>query len=225
MYTFLQSLLRFFPVLLGAAMAVSCAQTAKSEDSAPAVEPSSRPNMTTSLLEQVSNMQFEGYDPKLVIEAVNALQPLGKAKALEEIESYLSSQGRGKESYGLFWVLRVLFDVPPETGFPPVRLGQPNVPAPAKPGALPRFPIIMVRDIPLLAVRGYILGGMPEPVASHVAYFRAHGSIRNTLLVPPSASMDDIEDEFEKQWIDAYGGAPEEETRAWIREQQVRLER
>jgi hypothetical protein len=207
-------------MLLGAVMAGSCAPPAKNEYAAPR-EQNSEPSMTMSLLEPVSNMKIADYDPGRVIEAVNALQPLGKTRALEEIESYLAGPGKGKESYGLFWVLRVLFDVPAETGFPPVRIGQPSVAPPARSGALPRFPIVMVRDTPLLAVRSYMLGGLPEPVASHVAYFRAHGTIRATPL-SPSASTADLEAEFEKQWSEAYGSAPAEDVRTWIRAQLTR---
>lgn len=220
----LRSFTRCTAVLLGAAVAVSCAPTAKNDQSAPAEGRTSRPNMTTSL-DRVSAMQFDDYDPSLVIEAVNALQPLGKERALEEIDAYLENQGRGKESYGLFWVLRVLFDVPGEAGFPPVRLGQPTQPAPANASALPRFPIVMVRDVPFLVVRGYMLGGMPEPVEAHVVYFREHGTIRAAPLAPGPAPAGELEDELAQRWREAYAAAPGAETLGWIREQLARLER
>ena len=50
---------------------------------------------------------------------------------------------------------------------------------------LPRFPISMERDIPLLLVRGYMLGGRAEPVEEHVEYFRTNGVLRSKPLTPP----------------------------------------
>src|SRR5690606_8565868 len=120
--------------------------------------------MVTPVLDQAATMTVEDYNPARVIHAVNALVPLGKEAALDQISSYLKAHGQPAEVQGLFWVLRVLFDVPADRSFPPVRIGQPNIPPPADPGALPRFPILIVRDIPLLVVSGYDLGGLPEPV-------------------------------------------------------------
>lgn len=159
-----------------------------------------------SLMDQAADMQFEDYHPTYVIQAVNSLQPLGKEQALEQVASYLESRGKGKGCYGLFWVLRVLFEVPLEEGFPPVRIGQPSIPTPADPEKLPRFPIVILRDVPFVVVRGYFLGGVPEPVEAHVAYFRTHGTLREQVLHPP-ASMDGVEEEFLGLWKAAYGDA------------------
>lgn len=175
------------------------------------------------LLDRASTVGFEDYHPAYVIEAVNALQPLGKDRALAQIDSYL--EGRDQSSYpdGLFWVLRVLFDVPAEQGFPTAYIGRPSIPPPAEPGKLPRFPVVMVRDIPFLAVRGYILQGFPQPVEEHVAYFRDHGVLRERPLAPP-ASMDGIAEAFMQRWTAAYGDAFAAEALATIEEQIARLE-
>ena len=151
-------------------------------------------------------MSVEDYNPSYVIKAVNALQPLGKEKALERLHAYLESYCKGKDTDGLFWVLRVLFEVPAEQGFPPVILGTPNIPPPAVPGKFPRFPIVMLRDIPFLVVSGYILFGLPEPVEDHVAYFRSHGTLREQVLHPP-ASTEGIAEEFLQRWNAAYEDA------------------
>lgn len=176
----------------------------------------------TVLLDQAAAMSVAEYNPASVIQAVNALQPLGKDKALEAIASYLGSRDTSQDATGLFWVLRVLFDVPVERGFPPVRIGQPTIPPPADPATLPRYPIVMVQDVPLLAIRGYHLGGLPEPVEAHVAYFRTHGTIRSRPLAPPAA-LDGIEEDFLRQWRTAYGDAYAAQARATIQEQIIRL--
>jgi hypothetical protein len=157
--------------------------------------------MSVATLDEVAAMGVGEYDPLKVVDAVNALQPLGKERALDEISDRGDARGY---PYGLVWVLRVLFDVPEGTGFPPVRLGTPTIPPPPDPAKLPRFPIVMVRDVPLLAVRGYILRGLPEPIESQVEFYREHGSIRSQPLAPP-ASPEGVADEFARQWRAAYG--------------------
>lgn len=151
-------------------------------------------------LERASAMGFDDYNPVAVIQAVNGLQLLGKDAALDAIESHPIGSGH----YGLFWALRALFDLPASRGFPPVRLGVPTISPPTSPETLPRFPIVIVRDIPLLVVRGYSLGGLPEPVLDHVVYYRVHGTIRGQPLKPPSTA-NGIVAEFLERWTKAYG--------------------
>jgi hypothetical protein len=163
---------------------------------APRVSEQKGDPMTTATLARAADMQFEDYDPALVVEAVNELQPLGAEAALDRVEELLAARGPAQPSYGLFWVLRVLFDVPPEQGFPPVRIGRPSVAPPPRSGPLPRFPIVIADDVPLLAVRGYSLAGLAEGVDAHIAYFREHGVIRQAPLSP---SRDAAADEFLRQ--------------------------
>jgi hypothetical protein len=174
------------------------------------------------LLAKVSAHKFDDYRPGAVIQAVNALQPLGKERALEQIQDYLK-QNAAKDNYGLFWVLRVLFDVPTGQAFPPVRIGQPDIPPPTDPGKLPRFPIVIIRDVPLLVVRGYFLGGMPESPDAHAAYFRTHGILRTHPLAPPTSTQG-IESEFLQQWKSAYGDSYATEVKTTIKAQLARLD-
>ena len=178
--------------------------------------------MIISLLDQATSMSFEDYNPAYVIQAVNVLQPLGKEKALEQIDSCLENRDKSQYAYGLFWVLRVLFEAPVGQGFPPVRMGTPSIPPPAEPAKLPRFPIVMVQDIPFLAVRGYYLRGLPEPVEAHVAYFREHGIILEHPLAPPE-SITGIEEEFLQRWKAAYGDAYTTQVSETIKSQIARI--
>ncbi len=180
-------------------------------------------SMVSSLLTQAAEMPLENYNPGAVIRAVNALHPLGKASALAQIESYLASRDTTTDSSGLFWVLRVLFEVPANTDFPPVRIGTPSIPPPAEPEKLPRFPIVLVRDVPFLAVHGYSLAGLPQPVEEHVAYFREHGILREKPLSPPD-SMESMEEVFLKIWKAAYGDSYGTEVLPLIRSQIDRFE-
>lgn len=157
--------------------------------------------MTISLLRQVAITTFEDYDPATMIEAVNSLQALTKAQAIAEIEA--SQQSRPATPYGLFWMLRVLFDVPEPPGFPPLRLGQ-STPPPPDAKTLPRFPMVVVQDIPFLAIRGYVVGGKAEPLDIHLTYYRTHGTLRAQPLTPP-ADLSGVREEFVRVWSDAYG--------------------
>ena len=148
-----------------------------------------------SLLDKAAAMSVEDYNPTYVIETVNALHPLGKDEALDKIIQYLQNRGEENDVVGLFWVLRVLFDVPEDGSFPPVRIGQPNIPHPDVPQKMPRFPIVIIRDIPFLIVNGYTLSGLPEPVESHVAKYRDYGTLRGKPLVPAD-SKEGLEEEF-----------------------------
>jgi hypothetical protein len=145
-----------------------------------------------------------------------------KEQALEQFVTYLKNRDHNGNGYGLFWVLRVLFDVSSQQGFPPIKLGQPSIPLPAELSKLPRFPIVMVRDIPFLVVRGYSLGGLPEPVETHVAYFRVYGTLRQGLLVPP-ASLEGVEEDFLRLWKSAYGNMHTSKALEMVRVQIARL--
>ena len=171
------------------------------------------------LLQRASNSAFETYDPGTVIEAVNALVPLGKAGALAALEAFLGKQDLAKDPHqGLFLVLRVLFEA---AAHPPMRLGG-SRPAPPSPSAsLPRFPIMIVDDVPLMLVAGYTLRGLPEPVASHVTYYRKHGTLRAAPLAPSSGP--DRMAAYARQYEAAYHAAPPAAERALVEAQLDRL--
>lgn len=179
--------------------------------------------MISSQLDQSARISVADYDPSYIIGTVNALHPLGKDEALSQIDSYLRGPGKTNLCQGLFWVLRVLFEPPEGQSFPPVYIGQFNIPDPPHPAKLPRFPIVMLRDVPFLVVNNLVLGGKAEPVATHVAYFREHGTIRAKPLAPPER-LDDIDEEFLQLWKANYGDAYADEALATIRTQVARLE-
>ena len=221
---FSQLLSRWMLVFGFILLTIGCGQTVPNNSSIHAkVDNSEKEPMIISLLAQAATMHFEDYNPSYVIQAVNALQPLGKEPALKQIEAYLEKRESSQDYYGLFWVLRVLFSVPISLGFPPVRIGQPSISPPMTLSKLPRFPIVMVRDIPFLVIRGYDLGGLPEPVEAHVAYFQAHGTLRKQPLAPP-ASMDGVVEEFMQLWKAAYGDAYVAEVLETIKKQIARYQ-
>jgi hypothetical protein len=132
------------------------------------------------LIDGAPGLYGDRFDPLRVITIVNKLQPLGKDRALTTIEEYLrvASDLDNDAREGLFLVLRSLFDVPAEGFMPRMHLGRPWPEEPKDRTLMPRFPIVLERDIPLLVVSGYTLIGAAEPVEDHVRYFRERGTLR-----------------------------------------------
>lgn len=133
------------------------------------------------------------YNPADVIRAVNALQPLGKDKALAVIDEFLrvSSWFEDPGREGMFFVLRTLFDVPTSPGYmPAMRVGSPAPPPPSDPRLVPRFPIMIVDDVPFNLVSFYNLGGVATPPEMHVDHFRRTGVIRSHPLIPSATPLE-----------------------------------
>jgi hypothetical protein len=140
------------------------------------------------LLDTAPVLQGSRYNPLSTIRIVNRLQRLGKEKALAAIDEYLRVTPAPLDSEaneGVFLVHRVLFDIPEPPGYMPVMwVGAPSPEAPKDPKLLPRFPIVIVDDVPILVIRGYDILAVPQRVEEHVAYFRKHGKLRANQLRP-----------------------------------------
>lgn len=135
-------------------------------------------------------------DPLRLVQAVNALWPLGRDRALAVISEYLrvSSEFESREGRdGVFLVLRLLFDPPPGEAHPPLLVGGPSPDEPDDPTLLPRFPLVLVDDVPVCVVVGYTLFGMAQPPEEHVEWYRAHGVLRPAPLAPPAAPLAALE--------------------------------
>jgi hypothetical protein len=194
--------------------ATGCATASTSE------APPTRADLDATLL-RAANDEFTRYDPTAVIDAVNALVPLGKDAALETIARFLERRAGNELHQGLFLVLRVLFDAP-ATGHPPMRIGGSHPEAPAAADALPRFPVVLVDDVPLMLVSGYMLGGEPESVSAHVEFYRAHGVIRTAPLAP-TRTLAERWAELEMVYRGAYGVAPAGSEREHLHVQLARV--
>lgn len=126
-------------------------------------------------------------DPLALVRAVNALQPLGKQRALSVVTEYLRVASRFEDeagAEGVFLVMRALFDPPPRGAMPGMFVGGADRQPPKDAKALPRWPLAIVDDIPLKLVGGYALAGKAEDPAADVAWFRANGVLRKAPLRP-----------------------------------------
>jgi hypothetical protein len=143
----------------------------------------------------------------------------------------------GRHEEGLFIVLRVLFDVPKDPGYmPPMLVGAPVPLPPNDDRATPRYPVVLVDDIPFNLAAGYNLAGAPQLVTEHLDYFRRHGSLRAAPLSPPP-NVGQLERDLwasrqMTRWMEecAYSGKPmsdweRRELRSLARDQILRLAR
>ena len=172
------------------------------------------------ILSLAASGEFAQYRPQSIIDAVNALLPLGADGALDAIQSWLGNQDlQADPRPGLFLVLRVLFEVPADPGYhPPVHLGAAFPPPPPDPASLPLHPIMLVDDWPLMLVSGYALAGDIEPVSAHVQFFRTRDTLRARPLAPSNAKHS-VVDHFIATWRRAYGSLPPRSEKDFIKTQ------
>src|SRR5262249_37432787 len=93
-----------------------------------------------------------------------------------------------------FVILRVLFDLEDEGSYQrdiPLRGTWPESPKDAR--RIPRFPILLWDDMPLLVVGGNCTKGARLPVERHGNYFRDHGRIRPAPLCPTNKLLQKLE--------------------------------
>lgn len=162
-----------------------------------------------------------GYsEPLHLIRVANYLRPRGKAKALAIIGEYGRVHDVGVRETWLFLLLRTLFEVPVPPGhMPDMRIGAMSPKPPQDRTRIPRFPIVIVDDIPFSLLWGVILAGEAQPISQHIDYFHKHGTIRARNLRPPDdpypsfkrllASKEWIymaEAEGDAHWVDNYAG-------------------
>jgi hypothetical protein len=141
------------------------------------------------LINRASRWPFSDPDGVEIIRAVNALQPLGKKRALAILEEYVELT-RSFEYFSepeiVFWIIRLLFE--------PIRL-EDRIPSPAIAVFLddrqsveamkwPLNPMAVSGGIPFMVGGQVSMSGRPELPSSHIRWAELQGVIRDDLLVP-----------------------------------------
>jgi len=129
------------------------------------------------------------FHPARALDTLRALSDLDPLMRVVVLRAYLAS--KPNPPGGLLAVMRCMFDVPAVApDGPKAPLGQPanplavpvvnagffrppalGVPTPGEPSDLrtsPRWPVILLSDVPLVVVQGYALGGLPESLVDHL---------------------------------------------------------
>jgi hypothetical protein len=133
---------------------------------------------------------WDGYvfDPLSYIQAVNYLCQYDKASIIAIFREYVQSGGRRlpPESTKVFFLLRLLFE-PVEGGgrLPAIAMGKLMDAGTPSPEDLPLYPLVSIKDVPLLIVPGFYLGGLPEDPTGHIDLCEQFCRVRSRSLTPP----------------------------------------
>ena len=145
------------------------------------------------------------HDPLWVVRCVNALVAMGKDKAIFCIEQYLRVVSPTWDADSdLFWVMRALFEVPDPPGY--MQVPAIGAISPTPPGDLtvtPRFPIVIVYEIPFNVLTGVQLGGSPEqPLWALRGYYSKWPLRKKPLVLPddPFPSMTKLRSSPQWPW-------------------------
>ena len=130
-------------------------------------------------LDAVGPLAGGAFHPGRALTAMQALMAIPAGERMELLRRYAAT--RIEVPDGVFAVVRSLVEVPPAsavaTDWPgvlqpghlrPPALGAPTPPQPDDLAAVPRWPIVLLQDVPLVVVSGYALGGQPESLSMHL---------------------------------------------------------
>jgi hypothetical protein len=138
------------------------------------------------------------HNPVLLIRAVNRAHAMGREKALAALKLYCERAVQEPDliADNAILVARVLFSR--RAG--PLRdyqlgLGRPDIDPPADPATFLLFPLQIQRDIPLLLIGGYTLGGEAEPPLSYIDWCARECDFRAAPLHPSDDPLQAV-DEF-----------------------------
>ncbi len=145
------------------------------------------------LIDRVSSGEAWSFDPLHFLRAANALQPLGKEKVLAVVSEYLRvvspwCSEQGYEPEGVALLLRALFDPAPGQSMPDMAFVDDE-----DLKVFPRFPLILIDDVPLVVpLYGGRSGGLYD-FNEHVAFFRKSGRLRDAPLTPGTHPLKTLE--------------------------------
>jgi hypothetical protein len=143
------------------------------------------------------------WHPAWVIKVVNTLQPVGKRKAIAAMEEFNRVTPLWSDLLSLL-ILRVLFDVPKDPGYMrefPYPITPPN----PKDPRVPRYPILMLGDVPLLVAAGLPFSSGPgTDFGKEIAFFRDHAKIRARPLQPTDKPLTHYSEWKTYAWLNRY---------------------
>lgn len=149
--------------------------------------------LMTSVFEIIRSCStWEGYtfDPGTLIRAVNILRNDKPSDVIVGLRSYAQAIVNDLDlvdgNTRLILLLRLLF-VPaePGTAYPSVAMGKPvDVENPPLQD-YPLYPLVLLNDVPLLIVTGFLLGGLPADPMSQIEFFEQDCRMRPAPLRPP----------------------------------------
>ena len=140
--------------------------------------------MSAELFERVPIVDGANYCPALMIECANQCLNENKELLFRSLIKYSESLST-EEQRKIFVFLRVIFELPnDEPYFPAAPIGQPSFGLPEKPELFPRFPILVMSDIPFLLSHSYTLIGYPARAEPEIKRFFKNYELRQRCFEP-----------------------------------------
>jgi hypothetical protein len=140
------------------------------------------------------------WDPVWAIKMVNTLQPLGEGKALAAMQEFIRVTLYLENDDMMNLLLRVLYAVPKDPGYMPPFFSM--VPGNSKDPRVPRYPILILGDVPLLVARHLpFTTGPSQDFAKQVGFFRGHMTIRGKPLRPTDKPLSLYSDWKTYEWL------------------------
>ncbi|AXG71103.1 hypothetical protein KORDIASMS9_03358 [Kordia sp. SMS9] len=156
-------------------------------------------------LEAISTMTPQDFNPMFFTAVADRLASLGKDDALIAVEEFVHHSTVHTDHFGLFLLLRMLFEVPTTHKHPEIRIGKFDYDMPNAEDEANLFPIVYSNKIPFLLVTGYFTGGFPQPINDHTRFYRDFGILKDTAHhVPIEKSEDILFHEFSLVWSKMY---------------------
>jgi hypothetical protein len=173
-----------------------CSRVSGNKDKPPSKQLISEGELRQAL-SSLSEVRFmdRDYDPMTVVRAVNRLRAMGKPKAIAGLREYLRVATRDSQvECGVILVMWVLFELPTDTGhMPSVAWGDLRPPPPIDLRDFPRYPILLVDDIPFVITNGWLLTGFVTPPQSYIDRFEKDGELRHAPLKPSKSPLRALE--------------------------------
>lgn len=150
------------------------------------------------ILQGIYETAKQNHNPAKLIQITNALYSLGKENSIVILELFDGLLPPRNFTDVHYLIPRILFDVPEDPGYLPGMLIGASLTVPNSGiKELPRFPIILIDDVPLeLYGPFFILAGVRQTFPDYIKDFREKGIFRKLPLRPkgnPMALMDQFE--------------------------------
>jgi len=156
-------------------------------------------------LEVLSTITSEDFNPMFITDVADKFILLGKDEALSEINKFANASEMSSDNFGLFLLLRIMFDVPTFSKYPEISIGKFDHDKPVGEDEANLFPILYSNEIPFLIVTGYFTGGFPQPIGDHIDFYKEFGILKEKahhLQIEKSEST--VFNEFNQKWCKIY---------------------
>jgi hypothetical protein len=166
-------------------------------------------NATMQAINGAPSVTPWGWNPVMLVRAVNHLQSLGKQKAIAELREFLKIARDSfranrdpadidtSDEQCVFLIVRLLFELEVTSGtLPDLYIGAMWLrPEKTDSSFWPLYPLALQDDVPFLLIDGVLLSGYPQHPSSHVDWAEKHGKLRAQPLRPaddPIAAVDKL---------------------------------